>query len=192
MDSLKNSLSSTDMGMQAPCIWFCGFSGAGKTTIACLLRQHLAQRGHAAFVLDGDNLRAGLCADLGFSQAHRRENLRRTREVAKILSATGQIPIVACISPFEADRQAARNLFPEKRFVLVFVDAPLDECARRDPKGLYAGARRGELQDFTGLSSPFEAPARAEVHVRGQTPEEAAHTILRTEALRNRMAAPCR
>lgn len=178
--------------LQTPCIWFCGLSGAGKSTIASSLHQRLTQSGHASFVLDGDNLRSGLCADLGFSPAHRRENLRRTCEVAKILSATGQIPIVACISPFESDRQAARHFFPEKCFVLVFVDTPLEECERRDPKGLYVRARQGTLKEFTGLTSPFEVPVWAEVHVRDQSPEEAAYAVLQTEILRRWMAASCR
>lgn len=122
--------------MAAPCIWFCGLSGAGKTTIASLLYEHLKKL-CPVIMLDGDALRAGLCCDLGFSDSDRSENLRRIREVAKILGLADIIPIVSCISPFETDRMLARKLFSSNKFLLVFVDTPLDVCIRRDHKGLY-------------------------------------------------------
>lgn len=179
------------MSAVAPCIWFCGFSGAGKTTVASLLFQQLSANACPAFVLDGDVLRSGLCNDLGFSQADRRENLRRTRELAKILSCAGIIPIVACISPFDEDRQLARSLFPQGGFALVFVDTPLKECMRRDPKGMYSKASKGQLKEFTGIDSPFEAPVQAEVHVRNQSPAEAVHAILQISALQGWIANSC-
>ena len=169
----------------APCIWFCGLSGAGKTTIANLLLQQLTGKACPAYVLDGDELRSGLCKDLGFSQIDRKENLRRTRELAKILSCAGVIPIVACISPFEADRQQAKNLFPSEGFALIFVDTPLEECILRDPKGLYEKSRKGVLKDLTGIDSPFEVPALADVCVRDTSPEEAAHGIMQISVLQN-------
>jgi len=176
------------MNIPAPCVWFCGFSGAGKTTIANALSRQLAARACPSLVLDGDVLRSGLCNDLGFSQADRRENLRRTRELAKIIAYSGVVPIVACISPFEADRSLSRCLFPQGGFVLVFVDTPLSECMLRDPKGLYRKVGNGQLQEFTGVDSPFEAPALPEVHVRNQSTEAAVRSITQTPAMENWMA----
>lgn len=147
---------------QAPCVWLTGLSGAGKSTLAFSLWQELKNREQTAYILDGDAIRKGLCKDLGFSLADREENLRRICEVAKILSTAHVIPIVACISPLEKDRTMARKTFASGKFLLVYVNTPLEECERRDVKGLYAKARKGEIVDFTGIGSPYEIPILVE------------------------------
>jgi bifunctional enzyme CysN/CysC len=147
------------------CIWFTGLSGSGKSTIANALEQRLFAQGRHTYLLDGDNVRHGLNRNLGFTEADRVENIRRVAEVAKLMVDAGLIVLVSFISPFEAERRMARNLFGDGEFVEVFVDAPFDECARRDVKGLYAKALRGELKNFTGLDSPYEPPPNPEVHL---------------------------
>ena len=147
------------------CIWFTGLSGSGKSTIANLLEKRLHAQGRHTYILDGDNLRHGLNRDLGFTQADRVENIRRVAEVAKLMVDAGLLVLVSFISPFRAERELARSLFAPAEFVEVFVDASLAECERRDPKGLYAKARRGELKNFTGIDSPYEAPLVPEVHL---------------------------
>ena len=147
------------------CIWFTGLSGSGKSTIANLLEKRLHAQGRHTYILDGDNLRHGLNRDLGFTQADRVENIRRVAEVAKLMVDAGLLVLVSFISPFRAERELARSLFAPGEFVEVFVDASLAECERRDPKGLYAKARRGELKNFTGIDSPYEAPLVPEVHL---------------------------
>jgi bifunctional enzyme CysN/CysC len=147
------------------CVWFTGLSGSGKSTIANKLEQRLHAHGRHTYVLDGDNVRHGLNRDLGFSEADRAENIRRVAEVAKLMVDAGLIVIVAFISPFRAERQLARALFQEGEFLEVFVDAPLDECERRDPKGLYAKARRGDLRHFTGVDSDYEPPDGPDLHL---------------------------
>lgn len=145
------------------CVWFTGLSGAGKSTIANLVEKRLHADGRHTFLLDGDNIRHGLNRDLGFTEADRVENIRRVAEVAKLMVDAGLIVLVALISPYRADRAMARSLFSAGEFVEVFVDAPLAECERRDPKGLYAKARRGELRNFTGIDSEYEPPISPEV-----------------------------
>ena len=132
----------------------------------CGARRELAARGKHACVLDGDNLRRGLCSDLGFSPADRKENIRRVSEVARLFAEAGVICIVAFISPYQADRAAARSTARPARFVEVFINAPLEVCEQRDPKGLYARARIGELKEFTGVSAPYEPPAHPEIELR--------------------------
>ena len=151
---------------QPCCLWFTGFSGSGKSTIADLLQKRLYANGKHTYVLDGDNIRHGLNRDLGFTEADRVENIRRVGEVAKLLVDAGLIVIVAFISPFRAERQMVRKLFDAREFIEVFVDTPLAECERRDVKGLYAKARRGELKNFTGIDSAYERPQFAEVHLK--------------------------
>ena len=152
-------------GQKPTCIWFTGLSGAGKSTIANLLETTLLEKGCHTYLLDGDNVRHGLNKDLGFSEADRVENVRRVSEVAKLMVDAGLIVIVALISPFRLERDAARALFPAGEFIEVFVDAPLSECERRDPKGLYKKARSGALSQFTGIDSPYEPPLSPEVHL---------------------------
>ena len=151
---------------QPRCIWFTGLSGAGKSTLANLLERRLHAAGRHTYLLDGDNVRHGLNRDLGFTEADRVENIRRVAEVARLMVDAGLVVLVSFISPYRADRRMARELFAPDEFVEVFVDAPLVECERRDTKGLYAKARRGELKNFTGIDSAYEPPETPEVHLR--------------------------
>ena len=148
------------------CVWFTGLSGSGKSTIADLLEKRLHAEGKHTYLLDGDNVRHGLNRDLGFTEADRVENIRRVAEVAKLMVDAGLIVLVSFISPFRSERRMARDLFAEGEFIEVFVDTPLEECERRDVKGLYAKARRGELKNFTGIDSPYEPPEAAEVRLK--------------------------
>jgi bifunctional enzyme CysN/CysC len=150
-------------GHKAALLWFTGLSGSGKTTVARLLERRLFALGAQTFYLDGDNVRHGLNGDLGFSAADRQENIRRVAEVARLAFDHGAIVICTFISPFARDRQFARSLLPEGRFIEIFTKCDLELCKRRDPKGLYAKALRGEIHEFTGVSSPYEAPAAAEL-----------------------------
>ncbi|MEQ8260423.1 MAG: adenylyl-sulfate kinase [Alcanivorax sp.] len=147
------------------CIWLTGLSGSGKSTLANALEVALTEQGKHTYLLDGDNVRHGLNKNLGMSDEDRTENIRRVSEVAKLMVDAGLVVITAFISPFRADRDAARALFEDGEFVEVFADAPLEECEKRDPKGLYKKARAGEIKEFTGIDSPYEAPANAEVVV---------------------------
>lgn len=151
---------------QKPCIvWMTGLSGSGKSTLANALEARLFELGYHTYLLDGDNIRHGLNKDLGFSDEARVENIRRIAEVAKLFVDAGLIVTTAFISPFRAERDLARSLVAEGQFVEVHVDAPLDVCESRDPKGLYKKARAGEIPSFTGIDSPYEAPASPELHV---------------------------
>jgi bifunctional enzyme CysN/CysC len=162
------------------CIWFTGLPASGKSTIANLLDRRLHDEGLHTYLLDGDNVRHGLSRDLGFTEADRVENIRRVAEVAHLMVDAGLIVLVSFISPFRAERRMARALFEAGEFIEVFVDAPLEECERRDPKGLYARARRGEVKNFTGIDSPYEPPEKPEVRVRTTelTPEAAVQQIV--------------
>ncbi|RYG15246.1 MAG: adenylyl-sulfate kinase [Chitinophagaceae bacterium] len=148
---------------KALCIWFTGLSGSGKSTIANLLEKRFFDQKLHTYLLDGDNLRHGLNRDLGFTEADRVENIRRVAEVARLMVDAGLIVIASFISPYNAERQMARKLFGDKEFVEIFVDTPLSECERRDVKGLYAKARRGELKNFTGIDSMYEIPESPEL-----------------------------
>jgi len=144
-------------------VWLTGLSGAGKSTIANALERELNRQGKRTYILDGDNIRQGLNRDLGFSDADRAENIRRVAQVARLFVDAGVIVVVAFISPFRAERQAARELFAPGDFLEVFVDVPLALAEERDPKGLYRKARTGELRQFTGIDSPYEPPLAAEL-----------------------------
>ncbi|KDE04660.1 adenylyl-sulfate kinase [Microbotryum lychnidis-dioicae p1A1 Lamole] len=149
-------------------IWFTGLSGSGKSTLACALELELLQRQKRAFRLDGDNVRFGLNKDLGFSPKDREENIRRVGEVAKLIASSCTATLTAFISPYLADRQLARTIHDEAKipFIEVYVDAPLEEVEKRDPKGLYKKARAGIIKEFTGISAPYEAPEKAELHIK--------------------------
>ncbi len=146
-------------------VWFTGLSGSGKSTLANAVAHQLHERNHHTYVLDGDNVRHGLNKNLGFSPEDREENIRRVGEVAKLFVDAGTIVMTAFISPYREDRDQARELIEENRFVEVFVECPLNICEERDPKGLYKKARTGEIKEFTGISAPYEEPDRPEVVV---------------------------
>ncbi|SDS24196.1 adenylylsulfate kinase [Pseudomonas asplenii] len=147
------------------CIWLTGLSGAGKSTLANALELRLNQLGLHTFLLDGDNVRNGLCSDLGMSARARKENIRRVSEVARLMVDAGLIVIVSAISPFRADRDLARSLFKPEEFSCVYVSTPFDVCSQRDPKGLYKAALAGRIKDFTGLDSPYEVPLDADCEI---------------------------
>ena len=159
-------------------VWLTGLSGAGKSTIANIAERQLHAAGHHTMLLDGDNVRLGLNRDLGFTEADRVENIRRAGEVAKLLADSGLIVLCCFISPYAADREMVRRLVPDGEFIEVFVDTPIDECARRDPKGLYAKAKAGKIKNFTGFDAPYEAPTNPEIHLHGQQAEQLAERLL--------------
>ncbi|MFZ9217529.1 MAG: adenylyl-sulfate kinase, partial [Vulcanococcus sp.] len=152
-------------GHRSAILWFTGLSGSGKSTLANAVNQALFERGLACYVLDGDNIRHGLCKDLGFSDADREENIRRIGEVSKLFLDAGVVVLTAFVSPFKADRDRARALVAEGDFVEIHCAADLEVCEQRDTKGLYAKARAGEIKEFTGISSPYEAPEQPELRV---------------------------
>ena len=152
-------------GHRSAILWFTGLSGAGKSTLANAVNSALFEQGLACYVLDGDNIRHGLCNDLGFSDADREENIRRIGEVAKLFVDAGVVALTAFVSPFKADRDKVRALVPAGDFIEIHCAADLDVCEQRDTKGLYAKARAGEIPSFTGISSPYEAPEAPELRV---------------------------
>lgn len=163
--SVDRNARAEQRGHRSAILWFTGLSGAGKSTLANAVNQALFERGLATYVLDGDNVRHGLCRDLGFSDADREENIRRIGEVAKLFLDSGVIVLTAFVSPFRADRDKARALVGEGDFLEIFCSADLSVCEERDTKGLYAKARAGEIKEFTGISSPYEAPEHPELSV---------------------------
>lgn len=146
-------------------LWFTGLSGSGKSTLANAVDHELYKQGFRSYVLDGDNIRHGLNRDLSFRAEDRKENIRRIGEVAKLFVDSGQIVLTAFISPFREDREMVRNMFQEDEFIEIFVNCPIQVCENRDPKGLYKKARKGEIPDFTGISSPYEAPNHPEISI---------------------------
>lgn len=170
-------------------VWLTGLSGSGKSTVAGAFAAALRERGLTHCMLDGDVVRKGLCADLGFSLEDRHENVRRVAEVARIVGDMGAVAIVALISPLRSDRELARSIVGSPRFLEVFIDTPLTVCRERDPKGLYLRADRGELPQFTGVSSPYEPPAEPDLRIETLScpPAEAAARLL--EAARARQPA---
>ena len=155
------------MKKQRPCLlWFTGLSGSGKSTIAGAVESKLAERLQHTYLMDGDNVRHGLCGDLAFSEEDRNENIRRVGEVANLMVDSGLIVLTAFISPFKVNREVVRGMLKEGEFIEVFIDTPIAECEKRDPKGLYKKARAGEIKDFTGIDSPYEAPENAEIVIK--------------------------
>ena len=152
-------------GHQSAILWFTGLSGSGKSTLANAVNAALFDQGCLTYVLDGDNIRHGLCSDLGFSDSDREENIRRIGEVAKLFLDSGVIVLTAFVSPFRSDRIKARQLVDEKDFIEIYCAADLKTCEDRDTKGLYAKARKGEIKDFTGISSPYEEPESPELKI---------------------------
>jgi len=150
-------------------VWFTGYSGSGKSTLATELERELFSRGKHAYVLDGDNVRHGLCSDLGFTPEERKENIRRVGEVAKLFADAGMICITAFISPYQSDRDLARQIAPPGRFIEVYLNTPIEICEQRDPKGLYLKARKGAIKDFTGISAPYEPPQNPELELHTET-----------------------
>lgn len=164
---IKRSDRSLTKGHLPLVIWLTGYSGSGKSTIASALEERLVKKYKAhTYLLDGDNIRTGLNAGLGFSEADRKENIRRIGEVAKLMVDAGLIVITAFISPYRADRDLVRNLFPEGEFWEVYVSCPLEVCKKRDPKGLYSKAVTGQIKEFTGVTSPYEEPLSPELVVK--------------------------
>jgi adenylyl-sulfate kinase len=176
------------LGHTGATVWFTGLPGAGKSTIAGAVEEHLVALGQSAFVLDGDNLRHGLNGDLGFDQQGRSENVRRTAHVARLFAESGTIALVGLVSPYAADREeaAAMHAAVELDFIEVFVDAPLELCEQRDPKGLYARARAGELCGLTGVVAPYETPAHPDLVLGGheETVQDEAGRVLEVIAAR--------
>ena len=146
-------------------LWFTGLSASGKSTIANLVEKEMFRRSYKTYLLDGDNVRHGLNKDLGFDEESRVENIRRVGEVSKLLLESGIIVLTAFISPFKSDRDLVRSLFKEGQFLEVFIDSSLEVCESRDPKGMYAKARNGDIKNFTGIGSPYEIPISPEIHV---------------------------
>jgi adenylylsulfate kinase len=156
--TLNRSHKETLLEQKAVVVWMVGLSGSGKSTLATALENDLHQRGFLTQLLDGDNLRSGINNNLGFTEADREENIRRSAEVAKLFLNCGVVTICSFISPTEAIRQTARHIIGEANFLEIFVECPVEECEKRDVKGLYAKARRGEIKNFTGIDAPFESP----------------------------------
>jgi len=179
LDVNKNARAGMK-GQRACVLWFTGFSGSGKSTVANIVEKRLHALGRHTYILDGDNVRHGLNKDLGFTDADRVENIRRVAEISKLMVDAGLIVLVSFISPFRSERRLARELMQQGEFFEVFVDTPLEEAEKRDPKGLYKKARSGELRNFTGIDSPYEPPQNAEIHLRTAlfSPEEAAERVL--------------
>lgn len=163
--SVDRAARADKRGHRSAILWFTGLSGSGKSTLANAVNAALFERGLGTYVLDGDNVRHGLCKDLGFSDADREENIRRIGEVAKLFLDAGVIVLTAFVSPFRADRDKARDLVEAGDFFEIFCAADLDVCESRDPKGLYAKARSGAIKEFTGISSPYEAPNTPELKI---------------------------
>ncbi len=169
---MSGSDRAQNFGHESKTVWFTGLSGSGKSTLAFAVEEALIERGVAAYVLDGDNIRFGLNRDLGFAPEDRTENIRRIGEVCRLFQDAGLIVLTAFVSPYRADRDAVRALHPDGAFCEVFVDTPLEVCEARDVKGLYAKARAGEIPEFTGISAPYEPPEEPEIRVDTSRPLE--------------------
>ena len=168
------------LGQKGFVLWFTGLSGSGKTTVAKAVERRLYELGHIAYVLDGDNIRHGLNSNLTFSDEDRKENIRRISETAKLFADAGVITLTAFISPFREDRKRARDIIENENFGEIYISTSIEECEKRDVKGLYKKARDGEIKNFTGIDSPYEPPENAEVTVdtTGKSIEESAEEII--------------
>jgi adenylyl-sulfate kinase len=177
---VDRELRRRQLGLSGATVWFTGLPSSGKSTLARALEDALVARGTAAYVLDGDNLRHGLNGDLGFDEDSRRENVRRTAEVARLFADAGVIALVSLVSPYGADRARARAMHDAEgvRFIEVYVNRSVEECERRDPKGLYARARRGEIPAFTGVDAPYEAPRSPDLELTDESVEDAVRRLL--------------
>lgn len=178
---ITKNIRQRQHGHKSCLLWFTGLSGAGKSTIASELEQRLVNDFNIkTYLLDGDNVRHGLCKDLGFSEADRVENIRRVGEISKLFVDAGLMTLSAFISPFKKDRELARAMLGKAEFIEVYIDSPLEVCEQRDPKGLYSKARMGEIKNFTGIDSPYEAPESPEIHIKNaeQSPQESAQQIV--------------
>jgi bifunctional enzyme CysN/CysC len=178
---LINKAERAALKRQKPIIlWFTGLSGAGKSAIANIVERRLNDRGHHTMLLDGDNVRHGLNRDLGFTEADRVENIRRVGEVAKLMIESGLIVLCSFISPYRAEREMVRGLVAPDEYIEVFIDTPIEECMRRDPKGLYAKAKSGQLRNFTGVDAPYEVPERPEIRLAttGRRPDDVASEVI--------------
>lgn len=188
--SVDRAARADKRGHRSAILWFTGLSGSGKSTLANAVNAALFERGLATYVLDGDNVRHGLCKDLGFSDADREENIRRIGEVAKLFLDAGVIVLTAFVSPFRADRDKARDLVEAGDFFEIFCAADLDVCESRDPKGLYAKARSGAIKEFTGISSPYEAPDTPELKIDTGAQELAESVEVVLKALQDKGVIP--
>ncbi|WP_371195537.1 adenylyl-sulfate kinase [Glaciecola sp. SC05] len=177
--TIDKSERARKLNQKPSVIWLTGLSGSGKSTLANLLERKLYEQAHHTYLLDGDNVRHGLCGDLGFDDKARVENIRRISEVAKLFVDSGLIVLTAFISPFKDDRRFCRSLLAEGEFIEVFVDTPLEVCEQRDPKGLYKKARQGDIKHFTGIDSVYEVPEAAEIHLQyiDESPEQTAERL---------------
>jgi adenylylsulfate kinase len=178
--SLTKELRRKQNGHNSFVLWFTGLSGSGKSTVANAVAKRLFDDGIKNYVLDGDNVRHGLNKDLGFSEEDRKENIRRIGEVSKLFVDGGQVVLTAFISPFTADRELVRNLLEDDEFVEVYIKCPIEECEKRDPKGLYVKARQGIIPDFTGIDSPYEEPVNPEliIETNASSIEESVEQII--------------
>ena len=188
--SVDRAARADKRGHRSAILWFTGLSGSGKSTLANAVNAALFERGLATYVLDGDNVRHGLCKDLGFSDADREENIRRIGEVAKLFLDAGVIVLTAFVSPFRGDRDKARVLVEAGDFFEIFCAADLDVCESRDPKGLYAKARSGAIKEFTGISSPYEAPDTPELKIDTGAQELAQSVEVVIKALQDKGVIP--
>lgn len=179
--SVNKQERGTKLNQKPRVLWLTGLSGSGKSTIANLLEKRLFEAKHASYLLDGDNVRHGLCGDLGFDDKARVENIRRISEVSKLFVDAGLIVLTAFISPFKADRDYCRSLLEDGEFIEIFVDTPIEVCEQRDPKGLYKKARSGDIKHFTGIDSVYEAPENPEIHLQyiDETAEQTTERLYR-------------
>lgn len=178
--TINNSDRIKQLNQKPFLLWFTGLSASGKSTIANVVEQKLFSMKYKTYLLDGDNVRHGLNKDLAFDEQSRVENIRRIGEVSKLFLDAGIIAITAFISPYKSDRKLVRELYQQGQFLEVFIDSSLEVCEKRDPKGMYAKARKGEIKNFTGISSPYESPENAEIHIVNNsiTPHEAAEQVI--------------